>query len=64
MKASERNERKDQVTAWVVTIIVHVAVIAALFFVALPHSKTNSPTDKSTIENPSVQNINKVKPKA
>jgi hypothetical protein len=64
MKPSERNERNDQVTAWMVTIIVHLAVLAALFFVAFPVPEQN-PTQKSTIENhQSVQHTGKVKPKA
>lgn len=64
MKPSERNERNDQFTAWVVTIIVHLAVLAALFFMAIPHSKTNVPGQNTPTETQSVQNPVKVKPKA
>lgn len=64
MKPSEKNERNDQFTAWVVTIIVHLAVLAALFFVAFPHPKSSTPVQNQTIENQSVQHTNKVKPKA
>lgn len=64
MKPSERNERNDQVTAWMVTIIVHLAVLAALFFVAFPQPE-KSPAQNTTIENhQSVQHSGKVKPKA
>lgn len=64
MKPSEINERNDQVTAWMVTIIVHLAVIAALFFVAFPQPKNSSPTQHSTIENQAAPQTGKVKAKA
>ena len=64
MKPSEINERNDQVTVWMVTIIVHLAVIAALFFVAFPQPKNTSPTQQSSIENQAVPASGKVKPKA
>ncbi|MDZ4707860.1 MAG: hypothetical protein SH818_05605 [Saprospiraceae bacterium] len=64
MKPSEINERNDQVTAWMVTIIVHLAVIAALFFVAFPQAENSRPTQNSSIENQAVPQTGKVKPKA
>ncbi len=42
MKASERNEKNDRATAWMVTILVHAALLAALLFVGMPDQPSSS----------------------
>lgn len=65
MKPSEINERNDHFTAWVVTIIIHLALLAGLFFMAMPSAKQSVDPTKPVIENQSVQSpATKIKPKA
>lgn len=61
MRPSEINAKKDKATAWMVTIIIHAALLAALLFVGMP-SKTAPSSTKQATEHQVVQS--QTKPKA
>ncbi|MEP7266172.1 MAG: hypothetical protein ABI844_01005 [Saprospiraceae bacterium] len=50
MRPSERNEKKDRTMAFLITILVHAAILAALFFVALPPKEQPTDTQKAKTE--------------
>ncbi len=62
MKQSEKNELNDRVTAWMITIIVHAAIVAALLFVSMPQ-RPGVPSGETTKTENQVSTT-KTKPKA
>lgn len=62
MKQSEKNELNDRAAAWMITIIVHAAILAALLFVSMPQRQAGPSGEQPKMENP--VSSTKIKPKA
>ncbi len=54
MKPSERNAKNDKATAWMMTILIHGALLAALWLVGMP-SKSDQPLKKDNLEQKAIQ---------